>query len=133
MLFVKNNEHFTPTTASGFTEFNYNRYVNALVPELEEAERERRAHVAPYIKNMVAPCYVDFNSRSELDRLRRLGWYLCDGTEGTPDLTGRFILGGSNYRNRPWGATGGSETVEQKNKCQGTIMTCLFTQQLLDI
>ena len=36
------------------------------------------------------------------------GWYLCDGTNGTPDLRDRFIIGaGSTYS---VGATGGSTT-----------------------
>lgn len=39
------------------------------------------------------------------------GWALCDGTQSTPDLRGRFVMGagGSPYRNV--GATGGAETV----------------------
>ena len=37
------------------------------------------------------------------------GWALCDGTNGTPDLRDRFVLGvGNNYS---LGDTGGSETV----------------------
>lgn len=36
-------------------------------------------------------------------------WQLCDGTNGTPDLRGRFILG-SSYSHAV-GSTGGSETV----------------------
>ena len=37
------------------------------------------------------------------------GWALCDGTNGTPDLRNRFIVGaGSSYS---VGATGGSDTV----------------------
>jgi prepilin-type N-terminal cleavage/methylation domain-containing protein len=36
------------------------------------------------------------------------GWQLCDGTNGTPDLRGRFILGVSSGENP--GATGGSST-----------------------
>ena len=36
-------------------------------------------------------------------------WALCDGTNGTPDLRGRFILGESN--NHPVGESGGSEEV----------------------
>lgn len=37
------------------------------------------------------------------------GWLLCNGTNGTPDLRNRFIVGaGSSY---DVGATGGSETV----------------------
>lgn len=36
------------------------------------------------------------------------GWYLCDGTNGTPDLRDRFIIGaGSSYS---VGSTGGSTT-----------------------
>lgn len=37
------------------------------------------------------------------------GWLLCDGSNGTPDLRGRFIVGaGGDYA---VGATGGSNTV----------------------
>ena len=37
------------------------------------------------------------------------GWVLCDGTNGTPDLRGQFVLGaGGTYSP---GGTGGSETV----------------------
>lgn len=37
------------------------------------------------------------------------GWYLCDGTNGTPNLTDRFIVGaGSTYA---VGATGGAASV----------------------
>lgn len=43
------------------------------------------------------------------------GWALCDGTNGTPDLRGRFVLGAGGTYNP--GAQGGSEevalTVEQ--------------------
>lgn len=34
-----------------------------------------------------------------------VGWALCDGTQGTPDLVGRFILGGNGGDT---GQTGGS-------------------------
>ena len=38
-----------------------------------------------------------------------MGWALCDGTNGTPDLRNRFIVGaGSSYN---VGGTGGSATV----------------------
>ena len=39
------------------------------------------------------------------------GWHLCDGTSGTPDLRGKFILGGGNTGSSfvP-GNTGGSQT-----------------------
>lgn len=41
------------------------------------------------------------------------GWTLCDGTNGTPDLRGRFVLSmgqGVGLTNRVLGATGGEET-----------------------
>lgn len=40
------------------------------------------------------------------------GWLLCDGTNNTPDLRGRFILGsgqGTNLTNRTLKQTGGEE------------------------
>lgn len=36
------------------------------------------------------------------------GWALCDGSQGTPDLRGRFVLGSSD--NYTPGSTGGEET-----------------------
>lgn len=36
------------------------------------------------------------------------GWHLCDGTNGTPDLRGRFILGASDAHTV--GSTGGEES-----------------------
>ena len=42
------------------------------------------------------------------------GWVLCDGTNGAPDLRGRFILGagqGSGLTNRSINSMGGLETV----------------------
>ena len=64
------------------------------------------------LKGAIVPFYVDFNNGREINRLKRLGWYLCDGTGGTPDLTGRFILGGNrNNKNKPWKTEGGSESV----------------------
>lgn len=37
------------------------------------------------------------------------GWHLCDGTEGTPDLRNRFVIGaGSSYSPN---ATGGSSSI----------------------
>ena len=43
------------------------------------------------------------------------GWALCDGTNGTPDLRGRFILGqgqGTGLINRLIDTSGGFETVK---------------------
>ncbi len=42
------------------------------------------------------------------------GWALCDGTNGTPDLQGRFVLGygqGNGLTGRPLRMTGGVEIV----------------------
>ena len=36
------------------------------------------------------------------------GWHICDGTEGTPDLQGKFILGSST--SHEVGSSGGEET-----------------------
>lgn len=41
------------------------------------------------------------------------GWALCDGTNGTPDLQGRFVIAmgtGTGLTARVLGATGGTET-----------------------
>lgn len=44
-----------------------------------------------------------------IDRIP-IGWSLCDGTNGTPDLRDRFIVGaGSNYK---FNTTGGEATVK---------------------
>jgi microcystin-dependent protein len=37
------------------------------------------------------------------------GWALCDGNNGTPDLTGKFIFGSN--KNRKLNSTGGAENV----------------------
>lgn len=41
-------------------------------------------------------------------------WHLCDGTNGTPDLRGRFILGASD--SHPVGSTGGEEAHQLKTE-----------------
>lgn len=42
----------------------------------------------------------------------RNDWHICDGTNGTPDLRDRFILGGNGSNN---GATGGSAENTHKH------------------
>lgn len=42
------------------------------------------------------------------------GWHICDGTNGTPDLRGRFVLGvgessATGHTNHPLGSVGGEE------------------------
>jgi microcystin-dependent protein len=42
------------------------------------------------------------------------GWALCDGNNGTPNLSGRFVLGsgpGTGLTNRTLNTTGGEENV----------------------
>ena len=53
------------------------------------------------------------------------GWALCNGTQGTPDLRGRFIIGTNPNNNRistfminEMGSTGGSEKSLLKHKHQ---------------
>ena len=36
------------------------------------------------------------------------GWYLCDGTNGTPDLTSKFVIGAKGSGSYQPGYTGGS-------------------------
>lgn len=42
------------------------------------------------------------------------GWAICDGTNGTPDLRGRFILGVSNDNSFSFGKIGGSHKYYRK-------------------
>lgn len=53
-----------------------------------------------------------FSEGYPIDKLTGLadkGWHLCDGTNGTPDLRGRFILGASDVH--AVGSTGGEEAT----------------------
>lgn len=54
-----------------------------------------------------------YGSQTDLQNVLSQGWALCDGTNNTPNLSGRFILGagqGSGLTNRTSGETGGVET-----------------------
>ena len=44
----------------------------------------------------------------------RKDWHMCDGTNGTPDLRGRFILGASDTY--PAHSTGGNEYTEHQHR-----------------
>jgi hypothetical protein len=49
------------------------------------------------------------------------GWYLCDGTNGTPDLRDRFIVGaGNNYAVGATGGTANSIVVEHTHTATST-------------
>lgn len=59
---------------------------------------------------------VEQLGRPDGDAVTTPFWRLCDGTDGTPDLRGRVIVGagdgtGDELTNRAVGAIGGSETV----------------------
>lgn len=54
------------------------------------------------------------------------GWFLCDGTNGTPDLRDRFIVGaGSTYA---VAATGGSANVTPAGTISGTVGGTALTE-----
>lgn len=57
------------------------------------------------------------------------GWHICDGTDGTPDLRGRFVLGSSEEY--AVGATGGEKevtlTVEQMPSHGHKYSTCWYS------
>nr|DAM11943.1 MAG TPA: baseplate protein [Caudoviricetes sp.] len=56
------------------------------------------------------------------------GWHICDGTNGTPDLRGRFILGVSD--SHAVGSTGGEEkhtlTIDELPKVSGSVQNYLI-------
>lgn len=49
-----------------------------------------------------------FGTKEEFDSLKQLGWVVCDGKNGTPDLSDRFICGTVEFSQR--GITGGSKS-----------------------
>ncbi len=49
------------------------------------------------------------------------GWALCDGTNGTPDLRGKFIQGANPGAGQAMGATGGAETQTLSGTAGGRI------------
>ena len=54
-------------------------------------------------RGMVCPFYVETNPLPQ--RLEESYWYLCDGKDDRPNLMGRFIYGGLNFKD-----TGGETT-----------------------
>ena len=56
------------------------------------------------------------------------GWHICDGTHGTPDLRGRFILGVSD--GHAVGSTGGEENhklkIDELPKVSGSVGTYII-------
>lgn len=59
--------------------------------------------------------YGTFKNGFPVDKISGLAdmsWHICDGTNGTPDLRNKFILGGNGSNN---GATGGSAENTHKH------------------
>lgn len=56
------------------------------------------------------------------------GWHICNGTNGTPDLRGRFILGASD--SHAVGTAGGEEnhvlTIDELPKVSGSVQNYLI-------
>ncbi len=55
--------------------------------------------------------------KGEASALQNTGWFLCDGNHGTPDLTGRFVLGCNTYKSEnksPDSVVSGSGSYERK-------------------
>lgn len=83
-------------------------------------------------KGMIMPFSGSFDSDGyPIDgstNIVRKDWHICDGTNGTPDLRGRFILGASG--SHAVGSTGGEEnhtlTVEELPKVSGSIGTYII-------
>ncbi len=49
------------------------------------------------------------------------GWALCDGTNGTPDLRGRFVLGANSETGQTLGSFGGSSSPSLSGTTGGRI------------
>jgi hypothetical protein len=64
-------------------------------------------------EKMICPFYINFTTSSEINKLKKRFWYLCDGNpvngHPTPDLTGKFIFG-NGLINRPILSAGGEAT-----------------------
>lgn len=83
-------------------------------------------------KGMIMPFSGSFDSDGypidSATNITRKDWHICDGTNGTPDLRGRFILGASD--GHTVGSTGGEEnhqlTVEELPKVSGSVQNYLI-------
>ena len=85
---------------------------NSHINFLESSDIEAIINISNFIKNNNIPIpkgsIVAYHGDSP-----PLGWKICDGQNGTPDLRGRFILAegqGSGLTNRQKNQKGGSET-----------------------
>ena len=88
--------------------------INELGKKMDSAEAEStyaKKEEAGVLSGTVMAFSGTFNNGYPIDKNSGLAdkkWHLCDGTNGTPDLRQRFILGGNGTNN---GATGGEASV----------------------
>ena len=69
----------------------------------DEISQEAYKLNAMFSKGMIIAWY------GEIDKIPE-NWTLCDGTNGTPDLRNRFIIGNSEKIN--FGTSGGSSSIK---------------------
>jgi hypothetical protein len=48
-----------------------------------------------------------------------MGWFLCNGQNGTPDMRDRFVLGYKDNNTATMGSTGGTKEIQVANTTEG--------------
>ena len=96
---------FTARVASQF------KTVMASVSEVKATADDALSN-APF-KGLISPYYGTLDSTGKhplVDNKTMSNWQICDGTNGTPDLRDKFIIGASS--SKALGTTGGSTEAE---------------------
>jgi microcystin-dependent protein len=100
-------------TMSGVVNMNSNRVINLATPVSNNDATNMEyvtSYVTTFVNNAIPIGGIIMWSGSNIP----INWRICDGNNGTPNLSGRFVLAsgnGANLTNRTLGSTGGSETV----------------------
>lgn len=79
-----------------------------LQAEIDALKNQSPGESDLFLEGMCIPFSGTFSGKHPIRRstgLADTSWAICDGTNGTPDLTGKFVMGGTVA-----GATGGSST-----------------------